>query len=136
MWFWIFMFICNLLIPLSMIVIGRIMYLHPPRRINGLYGYRTSMSMKNMETWTFANKAIGRIWFVAGWFLLIPGIAVQLLFYNSDDHIISITGGVICLIQCVVLISSVYPVEKALKKNFDKNGVRKQEGDSSALGDL
>ena len=50
MGFWIAMFVCNLLVPLLMVIFGRIMYKHAPKSINGIYGYRTSMSMKNEDT--------------------------------------------------------------------------------------
>lgn len=51
MGFWIFMFCCDLLIPLVMIFAGRMMQYHPPREINFVLGYRTARSMKNRETW-------------------------------------------------------------------------------------
>lgn len=46
MWFWIFMFLCNLLIPLFMAGFGRVMLKHPPKEINNFVGYRTAMSRK------------------------------------------------------------------------------------------
>ena len=51
MGFWIFMFMTTLLIPVMMIVFGLIFLKNPPKEINWAYGYRTSMSMKNQETW-------------------------------------------------------------------------------------
>ena len=53
MGFFIFMFICNLLIPLLMIICGYFMRRKPPKEINGLIGYRTAMSRKNKDTWDF-----------------------------------------------------------------------------------
>ena len=46
MWFFIAMFICNLLIPLIMLVCGYFMYKKPPKEINSVVGYRTKMSKK------------------------------------------------------------------------------------------
>ena len=54
MGFWIFMLIMNLLIPFTMIGFGRHFMRKAPQKINGIYGYRTTMSMKNRETWEFA----------------------------------------------------------------------------------
>lgn len=34
--------------------------------------------------------------------------------------------GALCLIQCVVLIGCIIPVEKALKKTFDNDGNRRE----------
>ena len=39
------LFFCNLLIPVVVIVTGRIMWKHYPKNINGLVGYRTTLSM-------------------------------------------------------------------------------------------
>lgn len=66
MWFWWFLFCCDLLVPVTMIVSGRIMWKHPPKNINGLMGYRTSRSMKNMDTWLFAHDYCGRLWWKIG----------------------------------------------------------------------
>ena len=47
MWFWWFMFICDLIIPVVMVIGGRMMWKHCPKHINGMSGYRTTRSMKN-----------------------------------------------------------------------------------------
>ena len=62
MGFWLMMLICDLSVPLIMIFGGLMMYRHPPKKINGVYGYRTSRSMKNMQTWRFAHRCCGRLW--------------------------------------------------------------------------
>ena len=46
MGFWIFMFLSNELIPILMLLFGWIFKKHPPKNINSVYGYRTSMSKK------------------------------------------------------------------------------------------
>lgn len=125
MWFSIFMFVCNLLIPVLMIVAGRVMWKNPPKNINGVYGYRTTMSMKNMDTWKFAHEHSGKLWWKAGWIMLIPTILVQLPFMKSNEDIVGTVGAILCTIQCVVLIATIFPTEKALKANFDKSGNRK-----------
>lgn len=62
MGFWIFMTISNLLIPVIMMVFGKIFTEHPPTSINSIYGYRTAMSKKNQDTWDFAHAYCGRLW--------------------------------------------------------------------------
>ena len=125
MGFSIYMFVCNLLIPVLMIVAGRMMWKNPPKNINGVYGYRTTMSMKNMDTWKFAHEHSGKLWWKAGWIMLIPTILVQLPFMKSNEDVVGTVGAILCTIQCVVLIATIFPTEKALKANFDKNGNRK-----------
>ncbi len=125
MGFWIAMFICNLLVPLLMIIFGRIMYKHAPKSINGVYGYRTSMSMKNEDTWKFAHDYCGRLWYKIGLIMLIPSVLVQLPFVKSSTDTIGIMTVVLETVQICVMIASIFPTEKALRKTFDKYGNRK-----------
>lgn len=122
MWFWIAMFICNLLIPILMIAAGNMMYKHTPKKINGIYGYRTSRSMKNGETWKFAHDYCGKLWFKWGSILTIPTIIAMLPFIHSSDNVIGIVTLIIESIQIIVLIGAIFLVESALKKNFDDSG--------------
>ncbi len=62
MGFWLLMLSCNLLIPLLMIICGRIMWQHTPQNINHIIGYRTARSMKSQATWQFAHDYCGRLW--------------------------------------------------------------------------
>ncbi|MBE5960957.1 MAG: SdpI family protein [Lachnospiraceae bacterium] len=123
--FWIFMFCCNLLIPLTMIIGGRIMLKHPPKKINGISGYRTSRSMRNMDTWHFAHETCGRLWWKTGWLILFPSIIIQLPLIRTSDNLIGIAGLLLVTIQCILLIASIFPVEKALKSKFNEDGSRK-----------
>lgn len=124
MGFFIAMFFCNLLIPLTMIITGYMMYKHPPKEINGVIGYRTTRSTKNMDTWRFAHDYCGRLWFKAGIILFIPSIAVQIPFAGSNEDVVGIMTVVVETLQLIVLIGSIFPVEKALKTNFDDDGNR------------
>ena len=125
MWFWWFMFVCDLLIPVLMIICGRMMWKHTPGKINGIIGYRTKRSMKNMDTWRFAHDYCGRLWWKIGWVLLIPSAVIHVPFYNSSENMIGTVGSVLCAVQCAVLIASIFPTERALKKNFTDEGIRK-----------
>lgn len=124
MGFFIAMFFCNLLIPLTMMITGYMMYKHPPKEINGVIGYRTTRSTKNMDTWRFAHDYCGRLWFKAGIILFIPSIAVQIPFAGSNEDVVGIMTVIVETVQVVVLIGSIFPVEKALKTNFDDDGNR------------
>lgn len=125
MGFWIFMFICNLILPLMMIIFGGVFRKCPPRDINGLYGYRTSRSMKNQNTWDFAQKCFGELWWKLGWILLIPSALVMLPCMGNGDGVTGWVGGICMLVQCVLLIAAIFPVERELKKKFDENGKEK-----------
>ena len=118
MWFWWFMFCCDILIPVLMIIAGRMMWKHPPKRINGILGYRTSRSMKNMDTWKFAHDYCGRLWWKMGWILLLPSVAVHIPFYGATDKVIGNVSLILTLVQIILLIGSIFPTERALKRNF------------------
>lgn len=117
--FYIAMFLCNVLMPLLMILSGYMMYKHAPKEINNCIGYRTKRSSKNLETWKFANSYCGKLWIKLGKILLILSCIVQLPFAKSNVDVIGKMTVVIETIQVVVMIASIFPVEKALKRKFD-----------------
>ncbi|MBE5929201.1 MAG: SdpI family protein [Lachnospiraceae bacterium] len=125
MWFWWFMLIFGLMIPMVQIVAGRMMWKHHPKQINWVYGYRTKRSMKNMDTWVFAHEHCGRIWWKTGLIMLIPSVLIYIPFYHSNEDTIGIVGTILCVIQLVVLIASIFPTERALKKTFNDDGMRR-----------
>ncbi len=120
--FWIFMLLMDFLIPLMMIGIGRLFMKRPPKRINGIYGYRTKRSMKTQETWDFAHRYLGNLWFKTG-LVLIPLSALPLIFvYGKDVDLIGTVGAVVTLFEIVPMIVPIFPTERALKENFDEYG--------------
>jgi uncharacterized membrane protein len=108
-----------------MMVSGRMMWKHCPKEINGILGYRTRRSMRNMDTWRFAHDYCGRLWWRLGWRMLLVSGAVQVPFFYSGESVVSVVGGVICMVQCVVLVGSIFPVEGALKREFFEDGRRR-----------
>lgn len=121
------MLVMDLLFPAIMIIMGRYFMKTSPKEINYIFGYRTNMSMKNKDTWDFAHKYIGRLWFYLG-LLLIPITVVPMLFViGGSEDVIGTVGCIICFVAPVILIVPIFSTEKALKKNFDKDGNRKAE---------
>lgn len=127
--FWIFVLAFDLLIPLLMLGFGKSFIKDPPTEINPGYGYRTAMSSKNQDTWDFAQKYMGKIWHQAGRWLLIPSAVPLLFVLGRDVGTVGVVGLVVSGVQLVVMLGSILVVERALKKNFDKNGKRKIETD-------
>lgn len=125
MWFWFFMLAMDLWIPLMMIGLGTCFEKHPPRKINAVFGYRTSRSMKNHETWKFAHQYCGKLWRRCGLVLLPVSAAVLLFAAGRDSDMIGTIGSAVCMVQLVPLVGTVFPTERALKKNFDQNGNRR-----------
>lgn len=122
MGFFIFLFICNMLVPLIMLLVGIGFSSHPPRTINGIYGYRTTRSMKSQEAWIFANMYCGVVWKKTGAVMCVLTAVPSALSWWLGENGQGVVSGVLVTLQCVVLILSIIPVEKALKENFDSNG--------------
>jgi uncharacterized membrane protein len=127
MGFWIFMMVMDLLIPLIMIMFGRYYIKNVPKEINGFSGYRTSRSMKNKETWEFAHHYCGRLWLAIGCIMLVPSMIAMLFVIGKSVSVIGTFGGLLCGIQLIFLIGSIFPTEIALKKNFDEHGNRRKK---------
>lgn len=124
MGFWSFMLLMNLLIPGAMLGFGWLFRAHPPRKINYIYGYRTKMAMKNEDTWLFAQRHFAKIWWVLGWILLVPTVLVMLLLLGRDVDTVSVWSGVICTVQCIVMLLPIGLTERALHRHFDRDGNR------------
>ena len=124
--FWLFMLCADLLVPAVMIGFGRMFLKNPPQNINASFGYRTAMSMKNRDTWDFAHQYCGRLWYRWGLVLLLPSVVPLLFVLGRDIGVIGNTGLVVAGMQLVVMLGTILPVERALKRTFDQNGLRRQ----------
>lgn len=114
----IFLVLMNSLVPVMMIIFGVLWRKNPPKSVNWVYGYRTSMSMKNKETWKFAHMHNAKVWRWVGAIWL--AISIILMFFFKDDY--ENVSLWINLIGLGIMILSLIPTEIALRKNFDKNG--------------
>lgn len=122
MGFWIFMLLMDIVIPLTMIRFGRLFLTKVPKNLNATFGYKTTMSMKNKDTWEFAHKFCGKLWFRWGLVLLPISILPLILVFNKSIDTIAYVGLIVSVVQIVLLIISIIPTEIALKKTFDQNG--------------
>ena len=127
--FWIFMFVMNLLIPLVMIIYGRIFEKKPPKiaRSKFAFGYRTIMSMRNEETWEYAHRFFGKLWFRFGIAVGLISIIVLFFFIGKDKDTVGFAGMIICYVQLVAMLLPVIPTELALRRRFDKYGNRRDK---------
>ena len=92
---------------------GLIQYYFPPKKINGLYGYRTSSSMASKEKWDFAQKFSALKLIQLSVILAVLSLAGFLFSFN-DGIKMFIGIGVTLLSVLVILIST----ENALKNKF------------------
>lgn len=118
---------CNLLLPVLLIAIGALMKKRPPKKINALYGYRTERSMKNVDTWQFANAYSGALIWKIGWSALAVSAIVSMALIHCGEEAMSIVNLLLMTAQCVALIAAIPLTERALKAAFDDDGQRKQQ---------
>ena len=122
---WISVSVSVLLIPIIILIIGFWFSKKPPENINHLLGYRTARSMKNEQTWAFAQKYTGKVFKFSGIIILVLSIILMLLVLGKDEKVVANCGRVICVLQVVMILVSIIPVECALKKNFNDDGTKK-----------
>ena len=125
MGFWIFMLLMVLLIPGILISFGGVFRKNVPVSANALFGYRTAMSMKIRDTWEFANRLFGKLAYRVGMCMVVlSAIAMVPFLWHSEDTV-GMVGTVIMTVQLIPIIGIIPVVERALKKEFDKDGNRR-----------
>ena len=117
MGFWIFMLVMDLLIPVTMVFIGKRFQKKPPKEINAMYGYRTAMSMKNKETWKYAHRCCGKLWYVSGLVMIPVTVIVLACVFGKGNNCVGNVGGIVCTLQCVVIIGTIVVTERELKRD-------------------
>nr|WP_325211891.1 SdpI family protein [uncultured Oscillibacter sp.] len=119
---WLFMLAMALLIPGSMILLGRSFMKNPPGEINDGYGYRTTRSMRNRQTWEFAQRYSGRFWYRAGQPVLVVSLLWMALLFGREVDAVGNFGMILTGLQMVPLLAVIPVTERALKREFDDFG--------------
>jgi uncharacterized membrane protein len=82
----------------------------PPKKINGIYGYRTSRSMKSQENWDIAQRYSSQLMLKQGLVMLaIGGMLIALPLTEEVSAVISIA---LLIVSVIVLFVQ---TEKKLK---------------------
>lgn len=106
-------FIILITTGLVFMLAGFLMYKFPPKKINGLYGYRTPSSMKSQERWDFAQKYSAKSMIKLGGFLSLCSF-FGLVFNPSENIGVLIAMGL--LLSTTVFL--IFSVEIHIKKRF------------------
>ena len=94
---------------------GFIMSKYSPKSVNATYGYRTSKSMKNQETWDFSQKYSSKK-------MMNYGLILMMFSLIGLFDILSISKTHVFLAIVIILIFSglmIVEVELAIKKKFN-----------------
>ncbi len=117
--------ITTLIIPVMMIIIGLIFNHKPPKVINSMNGYRSKLSMKNQDTWDYANRYMGEVWFKLGIAMSIISLALTFLYIGKDKDTQGWILFAFTMVQLAMMLSTIVVIELKLRKVFDKDGNRK-----------
>ena len=112
----------TLLLSLTMIGFGLIFVKRPPENINAVYGYRTRMSSINEDTWSFAHRYSGMVWKKSGVLTLILSLPLIALLRTSalfENYML-----ILFYFQMAVLLAVIPLTERALRRTFDREGIR------------
>lgn len=107
--FFVISALCGVVFALAGILLWRF----PPKKINGIYGYRTPSSMKNQERWDFAQKEAAKG-------LIAIGLVETLLSFTSFIWKMEEKAGVMwgLLVLFVLVVSLLIWVERKIKLRF------------------
>jgi uncharacterized membrane protein len=108
-------FILSALAATIFTVAGVITLKFPPRKINWIYGYRTSSSMKSQEKWDFAQHYSAKEMIRFGVILFL--ISLLILFFTPEQSIGSAIIGPVFLV--IFIIALLARTERAIKKKFN-----------------
>ena len=97
-------------------VAGYIQFKYPPKKINFLYGYRTTTSIRSQEIWGYSQTLSAKKIQQLGVYLFFGGI---LAFFINIDHFFAMWIGISLVTGSPVLL--IFQLEKELKRRFPKN---------------
>ena len=111
----------HFLIGPLMLVISLIFFYFPSKKINHIYGHRTTLSIKNQDTWNEANKISTHMMLLVSALTCILQLIGIVFNINQESTILYAT-----IFLVAGLIIGVILIEKQLKTIFDKDGNRKK----------
>lgn len=101
---------------ISILIVAVIMYFFPPKKINWLYGYRTTSSMSSQAKWDFAQRYSSILMIKCGIFLILFGLIANFFPFSKPWDVILVFPSVM-----VSIILLYYKTERAITKQFGKN---------------
>ncbi|WP_421765086.1 SdpI family protein [Ekhidna sp.] len=110
------MIIVNLAIGPLLLILSLLFKVFPPKKINWAYGYRTKRSMKSQEAWEASNRYSADLMM---WVAIITTVSQVILYYLFEPATALLIA---CVIMSLLLVSTLFVVERFLKENFDSEG--------------
>lgn len=99
-----------------LLTIAVVFYYSPPKKMNSIYGYRTSRSMINGDTWNIGNAYSAKVFLIIAILQIVIVLLVGFLIKGIWIAVLPMITLVIGVILIIIL------TEQHLKDNFDVNG--------------
>ncbi len=118
----------NVILDLLMLIFGIIMRVGH-NKPNRLFGYRSARAQSSAEAQSFANKHCGRLWIITGAVLTLASIAVGVFLYYKgvEPPEIGRAGIVLLILQTIIIMLSLIPTERELKRLFNSEGKQRRD---------
>jgi Predicted integral membrane protein len=110
------------IIPITLVGLSLLWRKSGPKKINGMYGYRTRRSKASQEAWDFAHIYSSKLFLLTGIIQFVLTGLICISYWSIGPDFIENLITIILTIQSLSLILVILMTELALKKNFDKNG--------------
>ncbi len=124
--FWFYMLILDLIIPCLMFLIGRYFLNTDPKKYVRILTYRTTMSMKNEDTWEFTHHHIGNLWRKCGMVMAPLAAAAMLFMIRSQHQTMFYFSIVVCCIEMIIMMGTLLSTSFVIWRYFDRDGNRYQ----------
>lgn len=123
----VIMLLTDLIIPLTLMIIGVWFKTNPPAFGSGI-GYNTTLSQKNALIWDAAQSIYGRYALIFAPVTLIIGIVggVTGIVLHLPENPSVILMAAIITVQTIFIFAGIFLTESKLKKAFNKDGTLKE----------
>ncbi len=111
------MFLPQFIIAMVFLCLGVAMWKLPPKKINPLYGYRSKSSMRNQQTWDFAQRVSSRKFILLGLIMLFVAAIEWLIALPQVWCALIVTASPLIAFPYLIL-----SVENQMKRKFPNEG--------------
>lgn len=115
-------FIRCLVIPVVIIIESLILKDNMPERGSRLCSHLSKMSVKNDDTWAFAQKRYCRYYKKTGWPMLAVTVVVAIISYCFDFY----ASIIVFIAQAIILVVIYIVIEMELNETFDEEGNKRK----------
>ena len=112
-------------VPLTMMIVGAVLWKNPPEM--GKNGYKSKYSFSSTEAWYFAQVTWGKLSVIHNILSLIGTIAAETvgIIMKLDETTGLILYVAVTTAQCAVIFADIFITERKLRKCFNPSGTEK-----------